>query len=101
MGRGTGMTLRFDLPLMSDDELTNWITDLMKFTHYTDLRTLRDTLTKVIDEYDREQLHNTYWKMCDRCELTYPEQESFCKCGNDNLRLFRIHDNTNELKSNW
>jgi len=95
------MTLRFDLPLMSEDELNNWITDMLKFTHYSDLRTLKDILIKVINEHDIEVLHNTFYKICDKCDITYPEQESFCKCGNDKLRMFRIHNNMDELKKNW
>ncbi len=50
----------------------------------------------MIDPYIR--IH----KMCDKCELVYPEHYVICiKCGTENLRAFKIHNNEHELARNW
>ena len=87
---------------MSDDQLNDWIEITVKNTHYSDLRYFRDFLDREISEYDSKILHNTFFKMCDQCELTYPEQTNECShCHGHRLRAFKIHNNLEELRKNW
>jgi hypothetical protein len=55
MHRHRSMThLRTDLPLISDQEMDDWVHDIVENTHYRDVRTLRLKLDEAIDSHDRD-----------------------------------------------
>lgn len=47
---------------------------------------------------DLKLIFGRVWKMCDRCNMVFPEHYYMCLgCNSRNLRYFRIHNNMDEL----
>jgi hypothetical protein len=46
--------LRTDLPLIRDQEMDDWVQDIVENTHYRDLKTLRLKLDEAIEYHERE-----------------------------------------------
>jgi hypothetical protein len=46
--------LRTDLPLIPDQEMDDWVQDIVENTHYRDLKTLRLKLDEAIEYHERE-----------------------------------------------
>jgi hypothetical protein len=46
--------LRTDLPLVSDQEMDDWVQDIVENTHYRDVKTLRFKLDQAIESHDRD-----------------------------------------------
>ena len=44
--------LRTDLPLLSDQDMDNWVNDIVENTHYRDISTLRLKLDEAIESND-------------------------------------------------
>jgi hypothetical protein len=46
--------LRTDLPLIPDQEMKDWVQDIVENTHYRDVETLRLKLKQAIQSHNRE-----------------------------------------------
>jgi len=46
--------LRTDLPLIPDQEMKDWVQDIVENTHYRDVETLRLKLNQAIQSHNRE-----------------------------------------------
>jgi hypothetical protein len=46
--------LRTDLPLIPDQEMDDWVQDIVENTHYRDVKTLRLKLDEAIGSHERE-----------------------------------------------
>lgn len=44
--------IRTDLPLINDQEMEEWVKDIVENTHYRDLKTLRLKLDEAIESYN-------------------------------------------------
>ena len=80
--------LRTDLPLLPNQEMDDWVEDIVENTHYRDIRTLHLKLTEAIESHDGDMTHATITKKCNKCDRTYPELTDTCECGNTNLEPF-------------
>ena len=85
--------LRTDLSLILDQEMNDWIEDILENTHYRDIRTLHQKLGDAINSHDCETTHETMTKKCDKCDKIYPEYIDKCDCGNTNLEVIQIYYN--------
>jgi hypothetical protein len=85
--------LRTDLSLIPDQEMNDWIEDILENTHYRDIKVLNQKLGEAIKSHDTETTHETMTKSCDKCNKMYPEYIDQCDCGNSNLEMFQVHYN--------
>jgi hypothetical protein len=46
--------LRTDLPLIPDQEMKDWVQDIVENTHYRDIETLRLKLDQAIESHNKE-----------------------------------------------
>ena len=46
--------LRTDLPLIPDQEMKDWVQDIVENTHYRDVETLRHKLDQAIESHNAE-----------------------------------------------
>jgi hypothetical protein len=46
--------LRTDLPLVPDQEMDDWVQDIVENTHYRDIRILNFKLDQAIKSHDRD-----------------------------------------------
>jgi hypothetical protein len=46
--------LRTDLPLISDQEMDDWVQDIVENTHYRDLKTLRLKIDEAIESHNKD-----------------------------------------------
>lgn len=92
--------LRTDIPVMKEDEINSWVEEILGNTHAIDVKVLHNKLTEAIEEDHNALIFSRTWHMCDKCEITYPEHITWCKCGNDKLRSFKIYDNLDEVLKN-
>jgi hypothetical protein len=86
--------LRTDLPLLPNQEMDDWVEDIVENTHYRDIGTLHLKLTEAIESHDGDMTHATITKKCNKCDRTYPELTDTCECGNTNLESFKVNYNT-------
>ena len=86
--------LRTDLPLLQNQEMDDWVEDIVENTHYRDIGTLHLKLTEAIESHDGDMTHATITKKCNKCDRTYPELTDTCECGNTNLESFKVNYNT-------
>lgn len=93
--------LRTDIGVMDDKDIANWIEDILKNTHYLDVKLLSNALNEAVENHELAITFEKVTKMCDKCEITFPEHITICdKCGNDRLRSFRIVNNLVEILGN-
>jgi hypothetical protein len=45
--------LRIDVPLLSDEEMEDWVKDIIENKHYRDIKSLRLKLDEAIESHDR------------------------------------------------
>lgn len=45
--------LRTDLPLLSDQEMEEWVEDIVQNTHFKDVKTLHFMLNKALESHER------------------------------------------------
>jgi hypothetical protein len=64
--------LRTDLPLMEGKEVNDWIDMIIRNAYYLDLMNLYEHLTKKLEHKKMQTLFNMIFKMCNKCEITYP-----------------------------
>jgi len=83
-----------NLPLLPDQDMDDWVDDILENTHYRDIKALRLKLDEAIESHDRGTTDATITKKCGRCERTYPEDTYMCECDNANLESFKVHYNT-------
>jgi hypothetical protein len=80
--------LRTDLPLLPDQEMDDWVEDIVENTHYRDIRSLHLKLKEALESQDGDMTHATITKKCNKCDRTYPEHTDTGECGNTNLEPF-------------
>jgi hypothetical protein len=51
--------LRTDLPLLPDQEMDDWVEDIVENTHYRDIRTLHLKLEEAIESHDGNLTNDT------------------------------------------
>ena len=90
--------LRTDIPLMEEHDLAAWIEDIITRLHKEDIHTIATTLDLALRDDNIEMLKNRWFKMCDKCNATYPFHTSKCSCGNDELRAFKQIWNPNDRR---
>jgi hypothetical protein len=96
------MTLRTDKELMGEKDVNGWVESIIRNTHRVDIQILAARLNEELEKEKMELIFSRIWHMCDACELTYPENITYCqKCNNDKLRSFSIYNNTKELEKNF
>ena len=54
--------LRTDLSIIPDQEMNDWIEDILENTHYRDIRTIHQKLGDAINTHDSETTHETMTK---------------------------------------
>jgi hypothetical protein len=52
--------LRTDLPLLPDQEMDDWVQNIVKNTHYRDIRTLHLKLEEAIESHDGNLTNHIY-----------------------------------------
>jgi len=78
----TNSELRTDIDKMDDKQVKDWIDMIIRNTHYLDLMNLYETLENKLETNKLATLFDRVYKMCDKCEITYPEHIVVChKCG--------------------
>jgi hypothetical protein len=83
------MRLRTDIPVMDEAELEGWIFTVLRTIHKVDLEIIRDRINAAIDEDKQEMIKARKYKMCDKCNISYPYHIMTCgACGNEELRSF-------------
>lgn len=81
--------LKDSIPLMEEHELNEWAGELMLNVNRLDLEGLAIKLEKEFRLYRLEKLSQTDFKMCDKCEATYPRHTTECHYCAGKLRVFR------------
>ena len=84
---------------MGDKEVNNWVDSIIRNTNRIDIQILHDRISAELESENLEMIHDRITKMCDKCDITYPEHTINCiKCHSTNLRAFKIHNNMDELQ---
>jgi len=86
--------LRTDLPLLPNQEMDDWVEDIVENTHYCDIRSLHLKLKEAIESHDGDMTDATITKKCNKCDRTYPEHTDMYECGNTNPESFKVNYNT-------
>lgn len=88
---------------MPENEIKDWIDNIVENTNIIDVQIAYQYIRSMFEDDKLEMIHNRINKMCDRCDVVYPEHYAICiKCGKDDkLRSFKIHNNMKELEKNW
>lgn len=64
--------LRTDLSLIPDQEMNDWIEDILENTHYRDIKVLNQKLGEAIKSHDTETTHETMTKVATNATKCIP-----------------------------